>query len=51
MDNVNGAQFGIGLLIVLVAAAFSVADLIGSGVAAAIVIMGIGLIAASGNWT
>jgi hypothetical protein len=49
--NVNKTMFGLGLLIVLIAAALLLLDVIESGVAAAIGILGIGLIAASGRRT
>lgn len=45
----NKTLFAIGLLIVLIAAALLLVDVIESGVAAAIGILGIGLIAASGR--
>jgi hypothetical protein len=47
--NVNKTMFVLGLLVALSAAALLVLDLIESGVAAAIGILGIGLIAASGR--
>ena len=47
--NVNKTMFGLGLLIVLLAATLLVLDVIESGVAAAIGMLGIGLIAASGS--
>lgn len=45
----NTTMFVLGLLIVLAAAVLLLLDVIESGVAAAIGILGIGLIAASGN--
>jgi hypothetical protein len=45
----NKTMFVLGLLIVLIAAALLLLNIIDSGVAAAIGILGIGLIAASGN--
>ena len=47
--NVNKTMFGLGLLIALVAATLLVLGVIESGVAAAIGMLGIGLIAASGR--
>jgi hypothetical protein len=47
--NVNKTMFVLGLLIALTAAALLLMDIIESGVAAAIGILGIGLIAASGR--
>ena len=47
--KVNGIMFSLGLLIVLSAATLLLLDVIESGVAAAIGILGIGLIAASGR--
>jgi len=47
--NVNKTMFGLGLLIALTAATLLVLDVIESGVAAAIGMLGIGLIAASGR--
>jgi len=47
--NVNKTLFGLGLLIVLTAATLLLMNVIESGVAAAIGILGIGLIAASGR--
>jgi len=47
--NVNKTMFGLGLLIVLVAATLLVLDVIESGIAAAVGMLGIGLIAASGR--
>ena len=44
----NKIMFGLGLLIVFIAAALLLLDVIQSGVAAAIGILGIGLIATSG---
>jgi hypothetical protein len=49
LDNVNRVQFSLGLLVVLVAAALLLLDVIESGVAGAMGIIGIGLIAASGR--
>jgi hypothetical protein len=51
LDNVNGVQFGTGLLVVLVAALLLLLDILESGVAGAMLIIGVGLVAASGNWT
>jgi hypothetical protein len=48
-DNVNRIQFGLGLLIVLVAAALLLLDVIESGIAGGIGIVGIVLLAASGT--
>jgi hypothetical protein len=48
-DNVNRIQFGLGLLIVLVAAALLLLDVIESGIAGGIGIIGIVLLAASGT--
>jgi len=45
----NKTMFVLGLLVVLIAAALLLLNVIDSGVAAAIGILGIGLIAASGN--
>jgi hypothetical protein len=45
----NKTMFFLGLLIVLLAAALLLLDVVESGVAAAIGILGIGLIAASGR--
>jgi hypothetical protein len=47
--NVNRTLFVLGLLIVLIAAVILVLDVIESGVAAAIGMLGIGLLAASGR--
>ena len=47
--NVNKTMFGLGLLIVLIAATLLLLDVIESGVAGAIGIIGIGLLAASGS--
>ena len=47
--NANKTMFVLGLIIVFVAAALLLLNVIESGVAAAIGILGIGLIAASGN--
>jgi hypothetical protein len=47
--NVNKTMFGLGLLIALTAATLLVLGVIESGVAAAIGMLGIGLIAASGR--
>ena len=49
LDSVNRIQFGLGLLGVLIAAALLLLDVIESGVAGAIGIIGLGLIAASGR--
>jgi hypothetical protein len=49
LDNVNRVQFSLGLLVVLIAAALLLLDVIESGVAGAMGIIGIGLIAASGR--
>jgi len=46
--NVNKTMFGLGLLIVLIAAALLLLDVIESGVAIAIGLLGIGLLATSG---
>jgi hypothetical protein len=48
-DNVNRIQFGLGLLVVLVAAALLLLDVIESGIAGGIGIIGIVLLAASGK--
>lgn len=47
--NLNKTLFGLGLLIMLIATTFLFLDIIESGVAAAVGILGIGLIAASGR--
>lgn len=47
--HINKSMFGLGLLIALAAVMLLVLDVIESGVAAAIGIIGIGLIAASGR--
>ena len=47
--NINKTLFGLGLLIAFIAATLLVLGLIESGVAAAIGMLGIGLIAASGR--
>ena len=47
--NVNKTMFGLGLLIVLIAATLLLLDFIESGVAGAIGMIGIGLLAASGS--
>ncbi len=49
LDNVNGVQFGLGVLVVLVAALLLV-GVLEAGVAGAMLIIAIGLIAASGKW-
>jgi len=49
MENVNKVMFGLGLVIALLAAVLLVMGVISSGVAAAIGILGIGLISASGR--
>jgi hypothetical protein len=46
--NINKTLFGLGLLIALTAATFLVLDVIESGFAAAVGMLGIGLIGASG---
>ena len=51
LDNVNRTQFGLGLLAVLIAAAVSLTDAIQAGAGGALLLIGIGLIAVSGNWT
>jgi hypothetical protein len=48
LDNVNKIQFGLGLLVVLVAAGLLLADVLESGAAAGLGFIGIVLIAASG---
>ena len=50
LDNVNGVQFGLGVLVVLVAALLLLVGVLESGVAGAMLIIAIGLIAASGKW-
>ena len=47
--NVNKIMFGLGFLIVLIAATLLLLDVIESGVAGAIGMIGIALLAASGN--
>jgi hypothetical protein len=47
--NIHKTMFGLGLFIALTAATLLLLDIIESGVAAAIGILGIGLIAASGR--
>ena len=47
--NVNKTMFGLGLLIVLMAAALLLLDVIESGVAGAIGMIGIALLATSGG--
>lgn len=49
LNNVNRLQFGLGLLVILIAAALLLLNVIQSGVAGMIGITGIGLIAASGK--
>jgi hypothetical protein len=49
LDNVNTIQFGLGLLVVLVAASLLLLDVLESGAAIAIGIIGIVLISASGR--
>ena len=51
MDHVNQILFSTGLLVVVVGAALLLVGVIESGVVGAMLIIGIGLIAASGNWT
>jgi hypothetical protein len=48
LDNVNKIQFGLGLLVVLVAAGLLLADVLESGAAAGFGFIGIVLISASG---
>jgi len=48
LDNVNKIQFGLGLLVVFVAAGLLLADVLESGAAAGFGFIGIVLIAASG---
>ena len=48
LDNVNKIQFGLGLLVVVVAAGLLLADVLESGAAAGFGFVGIILIAASG---
>jgi hypothetical protein len=48
LDNVNKIQFGLGLLVVLVAGGLLLADVLESGAAAAFGFIGIVLISASG---
>ncbi|MDH3260160.1 MAG: hypothetical protein OEM84_04220 [Acidimicrobiia bacterium] len=48
LDNVNKIQFGLGLLVVLVAAGLLLADVLESGAAMGFGFIGIVLIAASG---
>ncbi|MBG7606178.1 MAG: hypothetical protein IZT58_16365 [Actinobacteria bacterium] len=49
LGNVNRVQFGLGLLVVLVAASLLLLDVIESGVAIAIGLLGIILLATSGR--
>ncbi len=49
LDNVNRLQFGLGLLVVLVAASLLLLDVIESGLAIAIGLLGIILLATSGR--
>ena len=49
LDSVNRIQFGLGLLVVLIAAALLLLDVIESGVAIAIGLLGIILLATSGR--
>jgi hypothetical protein len=49
LDNVNTIQFGLGLLVVLVAASLLLLDVLESGAAIAIGFIGIVLISASGR--
>jgi hypothetical protein len=48
-DNLNRVQFGLGLLVVLVAASLLLLDAIESGVALAVGLLGIILLATSGR--
>ena len=48
LDNVNKAQFGLGLLVVLTAAGLLLADVLESGAAAGFGFIGIVLVSASG---
>lgn len=48
LDNVNKIQFGLGLLVVLVAAGLLLADVLESGAALGVGFIGIVLIAGSG---
>jgi hypothetical protein len=48
LDNVNKIQFGLGLLVVFVAAGLLLADVLESGAAAGVGFIGIVLLAASG---
>lgn len=48
LDNVNKIQLGLGLLVVLVAAGFLLADVLESGAALGLGFIGIVLISASG---
>jgi len=48
LDNVNKVQFGLGLLVVLVAASLLLLDVLESGAAIAVGFIGIVLISASG---
>jgi hypothetical protein len=48
-DNVNRMQFGLGLMVVLVATALLLLDVVESGIAGGIGIIGIVLLAASGK--
>lgn len=47
--NVNKTMFGLGLLVVVIAAALLLLDIVESGVAGAIGMIGIALLAASGS--
>ena len=49
LSNVNRLQFGLGPLVVLIAAALLLLNVIQSGVAGMVGITGIGLVAASGK--
>lgn len=49
LNNVNRIQFGLGFLVVLIAAVLLLLDVVESGVAIAIALIGIVLIAASGR--
>jgi hypothetical protein len=49
LDNVNKIQFGLGLLVVLVAASLLLLDVLESGAATGIGIIGIVLISSSGR--
>ena len=48
LDNVNRIQFGLGLLVVLVAAGFLLTDVLESGAALGFGFIGIALVTASG---